>query len=68
MKYYFTFGFGTPYKDCYLEIEAENYDAAREEMVRLHGTKWAFQYTEEEFKGQVEKYNLVPLHPSMPAL
>lgn len=67
-KFYFTFGYGTPYRNRYIEIEAEDYGSARARMVELHGQKWAFQYTEEEFKGQAEQFGLIPLHHSMPSL
>lgn len=50
-KWYFTFGCGIdePYRNCYTVIEAESYEKAREEMVRLFGRSWAFQYSEEEW-------------------
>lgn len=50
-RYYFTFGCGIddPHRNCYTIIEAESYEAARDEMVRRFGTKWAFQYTEDEW-------------------
>lgn len=50
-RYYFTFGCGIddPHRNCYTIIEAESYEAAREEMVRRFGIKWAFQYTEDEW-------------------
>jgi len=39
------------------------FDEARMKMFKVYGSKWAFQYSEEEFKGQVQKYNLeeIPL-------
>ncbi len=50
-KYYFTFGCGIddPHRNCYTVIEAESYEAAREEMVRRFGTKWAFQYNAKQW-------------------
>lgn len=49
-KYYFTFGIGQSLlANRYVEIEAKNYDAAREIMEESFGTKWAFQYTENEW-------------------
>lgn len=48
-SYFFTFGFGTPYRDCYVEILAENEDEARVAMVEAHGTKWSFQYEADKF-------------------
>ena len=63
MKYYFTFGFGQRYENCFTIIEADSYMKARKEMVRIFEKKWAFQYDEESWfdeKGvsQEEKYNL----------
>lgn len=48
-KFYFTFGSGQEHEGCYHVIEAENWGEAREFMVNKFGTKWAFQYTEEEW-------------------
>ena len=48
-KFYFTFGFGQQYENCYVVIESETWNGAREEMVRRYGTKWSFQYTEEDW-------------------
>lgn len=64
-KYFFTFGIGqTLLANRYVEIEAENYEAAREIMVESFGTKWAFQYTENEWieKNIETKYQLVKLN------
>ncbi len=56
MIFYFTFGqihvhpfTGTPMRDYWVEIEAENYDRAREIMIDVFGTKWAMMYTIEDF-------------------
>ena len=59
MEYwYFTFGYGQEHgPNGYCKIQG-TYREAREEMVRRHGIKWAFQYSEDQFAGQVEKYNL----------
>lgn len=73
-KYYFTFGIGQSLlANRYVEIEAENHEAAREIMEESFGTKWAFLYTEKEwnycFTGKVsaeeniaEKYGLQKLN------
>lgn len=64
MKYYFTFGsghhdtHGRSLAKYYVVVEAADYRAARQEMFEAFGPKWAFQYTEEEFAGQPEKYGL----------
>ena len=68
-RFYFTFGTGTAYRSVYVEVEVEEddfqlhlwpeaEDIAREAMYETHGKKWAFQYTEGEFAGQVERYGL----------
>ena len=67
--YYFTFGFGhtiptnlvgegNSLGNHYFKIESENYGSARLEMDSIFKSKWAFQYSEKEFEGQVEKYGL----------
>lgn len=61
MNFYFTFGYGTPYRNNFVKIEADTYGQAREEMARLHGRHWAFQYTEKGFAGQEERYGLTEL-------
>ncbi len=62
-KFYFTFGFGQRYENCYHVIEAYSKAEARAEMVKKFGIKWAFQYSEkdwynEEGVSQAEQYNL----------
>lgn len=59
-KWYFTFGCGIDnlHRNGYHIIEALDCEAAREEMVRRFGYRWAFQYSEEEFGNDAEKYNL----------
>jgi len=56
-KFYFTFGFGQPYENCYHVIEAKNSEKARVEMFRRFGQKWSMQYNTAEEAG-VEKYHL----------
>lgn len=60
-KFYFTFGVGIdkPHRNCYHVIEAESYEAARDEMVNCFGLDWAFQYSEEQWKVSKEKYDLM---------
>lgn len=50
-KWYFTFGCGTedPHRNCYTVIEAESYESARNEMFNRFGSKWAFQYSEDDW-------------------
>jgi hypothetical protein len=63
-KWTFTFGSDHTHPDtgqslghCYVQIEAASREAAREEMARLFGAKWAFQYDSPE-KAGATKYNL----------
>ena len=60
-RYFFTFGFGSEDKDKYFVIDAIDYIEARRIMFERFGTKWAFQYSEQEFDGQAEKYDLTEL-------
>ena len=57
MKYYFTFGVGSPLGKHYHVIEADSEKEAREEMFRLFGNEWAFDYTEQEWKATKEMYD-----------
>lgn len=64
-KFYFTFGIGqTLLANRYVEIEAENYEAAREIMLESFGTEWCWQYTEKEWleKNITGKYGLQKLN------
>ena len=56
-KWYFTFGFGQVYANCYTTIEAHNKITARMKMMNKCGTKWAFQYDSAEDAG-VEEFGL----------
>jgi hypothetical protein len=58
-KYYVTFPFKyIELRNKYCVLEAYTKDDALEEAFLLFGTAWAFMYSEEEFKGQPEKYGL----------
>jgi hypothetical protein len=66
-EWIFTFGFahvhpetGQRLANHYVVIKAEDGEAAREEMVRRFGRKWAFQYRSREHAG-VERWGLVEL-------
>jgi len=51
MKYYFTFcGYHELAGYCQ-PIEAKDYGTAREKMFELHGSRWGFQYSEDEWQG-----------------
>lgn len=58
-KFYFTFAQRTVLKNAYMVVEAESEAEARAKMIEMYGKIiFAFSYTEEEFKGQPEKYGL----------
>ena len=56
-KWFFTFGFGQPHEGCYHCISGEK-EFARESMYKKFGEKWSMMYSEAEFRGQAEEYNL----------
>ena len=51
----FTFGYGQPNAGHYVKIFG-TIGEAREEMMSRFGTKWAFQYSEEEWNEYVEEF------------
>ncbi len=56
--WYFTFcQHDTENKRKYVKIKG-TYGEAREKMSIMFGLAWAFQYSEEQFAGQVEAYGL----------
>lgn len=55
--WYFTWGFGHDYENCYTIIHGTR-ETARVEMVRKFGNRWAFQYPSAEAAG-VKEYNLM---------
>jgi len=55
--WYFTFGGCHSTPNAYVKIYG-TFSEARQKMINKFGVKWAFQYSEKEFKGQPEKYNL----------
>lgn len=57
--FYFTFGFNTNLKGCYMKVEAKGPHEAREHLMAvLGGPRWAFQYNERTFDGQIDRYGL----------
>jgi hypothetical protein len=54
--WYFTFGFGQLYPNCYVKFHG-TFNSARDQMVEVFGVKWAFQYGSEEEAG-VHRFNL----------
>lgn len=54
-KYIFTFGCGQELAGKCQPIYAEDWGRAREIMVEQYGTKWAFQYDEEQWEQAKER-------------
>lgn len=46
---FFTFGMGHELAGHVQPIKADSAEIARNEMFRIHGKKWAFQYSEQEY-------------------
>lgn len=46
---FFTFGMGHELAGHVQPIKADSPEAARDKMFELHGKKWAFQYSEQEY-------------------
>lgn len=55
--YYFTFASASEYGNKCVKFYG-TYSEAREQMFKHFGDKWAFQYDEKEFAGQIEMYGL----------
>lgn len=55
--YYFTFASASEYGNKYVKFYG-TYSEAREQMLKHFGDKWAFQYDEKGFAGQIEMYGL----------
>lgn len=49
-KYIFTFGCGQELAGFCQPIIAESHKAARDKMFELHGDRWGFQYSEENWE------------------
>ena len=64
-KFFVTYGTGTNLANCYSVIEADEYDQARQKAFEVTEGKFAFIYDEEQFFGQIEKWDLteVELQP-----
>lgn len=65
MKLFVTYGFGYHLANCYSEVEGTSLEDCRRHVDLVTRGKYAFTYTAEQFKGQVEKYGLkkVDLQP-----
>ncbi len=56
-NWYFTFGSGQAHPNGYVKIHG-TFNSARDHMHKLYGSKWAFQYSEEEFMPQIKRWGL----------
>lgn len=56
-NWYFTFGSGHAHPDGYVKIHG-TFNSAREQMHKMYGPKWAFQYNEKEFMPQIKRWGL----------
>lgn len=67
MKLFVTYGCGSNLSGCYSVVEGKDYHECRAKVDEVTQGKFAFDYTEERFKGQAEKYGLkeVPLQPQV---
>lgn len=57
--YYFTFTQGSELKNHYIVFH-DTFSGARDRMVAIFGSNWAFQYSSREAAG-VDRYNLKQL-------
>ncbi len=57
-NFYFTFPYGSSFNNAYVKIKAENWYEARAKMVEVYGKNWSFQYSEDTFLEQIDKYDL----------
>ncbi len=62
-KYYFTFGWGHPFRKHVQIIKANSFKDANTVMCRIYGRNWADQYEREEGKELIEdfSYKLLPI-------
>lgn len=58
--WYFTFGWNSSKRNKYVKIYG-SFLGARTIMEEEFGTRWAFQYSWEEFEHQIEDYGLTEL-------
>ncbi len=65
MKMYVTYGFNSNLQGCYSVVEADTEKACLQKIRDVCGGRYAFTYSEKNFEGQVEAYNLreVELQP-----
>ena len=53
----FTFGFNHKYPNGYVKVYGKDKSECRDKMFEKYGSKWAFQYDNEE-KAGVKEFNL----------
>lgn len=58
MKLYITYGSGSDRANCYSVVEGTDYAECREIVNNVTHGKFAFDYTEDRFVGQVERFDL----------
>jgi hypothetical protein len=69
MKHYFTFGCGQENEGYVQPIIASSYGKAREKMVEMHGARWAFQYSEEQWNEMLaDKNRCFELEKELPTI
>jgi hypothetical protein len=66
-KLYVTYGNGSNLRNNYSVVTGVDYADCRAQVMEVTGGKFAFDYTEAEFKHQPAQYNLteVPLQPQV---
>lgn len=56
--WFFTFGSGHKYPNGYVRFTGTDLWDARDKMCERFGSRWAFQYTEEEFPKIAERWRM----------
>jgi hypothetical protein len=66
-KLYVTYGFGSNLRNKFSVVTGANYDECRAYVMDVTGGKFAFDYVEEDFAHQIDKWGLteVPLQPQI---
>jgi hypothetical protein len=66
-NFYVTYGFGSNLAKRYSVVQGKDYRDARQLVDAVTKGKFAFMYSEEDFAGKAEKYNLteVDLQPQV---
>jgi hypothetical protein len=56
MKFYLTFGQQSPFRNGWVEVEADSYEEARKLVHNVFGAHWSFLYGEEGFNERVKAF------------